>query len=103
LSNSFLPADRCRDTKTAAECIFRSKNCGSRFLACTISNKNPQNFKIFNFLETYEFKNGRVEASFVFFVVDLRVSASIFAKRVFWAVDAAGGALGAAGTRTAAL
>ena len=36
-----LPADRCRDTRTAVECSFRSKNCGSRFQAGTISDKNP--------------------------------------------------------------
>jgi hypothetical protein len=47
LTNLFLPVDRSRDTRTAAECIFRSKNCGSRFREGKISNKNPQNCKIF--------------------------------------------------------
>jgi hypothetical protein len=53
--------------------------------------------------ETNEFKNSSVEARFVFFVIDLSVIAFIFARRVFWAVDAAGRTLGAAGTRTAAV
>jgi hypothetical protein len=54
-------------------------------------------------LKTYKFKNSRVETRFVSFVVYLSVFTFIFAKRVFWAVDASGGTLGAAGTRTAAV
>ena len=62
--------------------------------------------KILRFLAlliTYEFINSRVEASFVFFVVILRVFAFSFAKRVFWTIDAAGRTLGAAGTGNVAV
>ena len=42
VSKFVLPADRRRDTKIAAECSSRNKNCGSRFLAGTILNKHPE-------------------------------------------------------------
>ena len=68
-----------------------------------MKQKSSKQLRISKSLKAYELINSGVEASFVSFIVDLRVFAFILAKRMFWTVDGAGRTVGAAGTRTAAV
>jgi len=109
----FLPVVQYRDTKTAFECNFRSKNCDIQFWAGIFLNKKSEKkiriFKDFfqatasKLFKTYQFINRCIEANLIVVIVQLRIFAFVSAERMFWTINAASWTIGAARARIFAL